>query len=106
MNRSFTFSLLTELARECAENTTMIVEELIRMHHTYNESLSKEFEYEPPIERRAACNFVGLKNAGATCYMNSVLQQLYNVPNISDQVSLEEDNLSSHNKLFLIIKKN
>ena len=71
----------------------MIVEELIRMHHTYNESLSKEFEYEPPIERRAACNFVGLKNAGATCYMNSVLQQLYNVPNISDQVCLGLGNL-------------
>ena len=80
------YSLLVELARNSAENTTLIVEELIRMHHTYNESLSKEFEYEPPIERRAVCNFVGLKNAGATCYMNSVLQQLYNVPNICDQV--------------------
>ncbi len=80
------YSLLVELARNCAENTTLIIDELIRMHHTYNESLSKEFEYEPPIERRAACNFVGLKNAGATCYMNSVLQQLYNVPNICDQV--------------------
>ena len=78
-----------ELARNSPENTTLIVEELIRMHHTYNESLSKEFEYEPPIERRALCNFVGLKNAGATCYMNSVLQQLYNVPNISDQVNSE-----------------
>jgi len=58
------------------------------MHHSYNESLSKEFEYEPPIDRRAECNYVGLKNAGATCYMNSVLQQLYNVPNIRELVKL------------------
>ncbi len=57
-----------------------------RMHHSFNESLSKEFEFEPPIDRRAECNYVGLKNAGATCYMNSVLQQLYNVPNVREQV--------------------
>ena len=29
---------------------------------------------------------MGLKNGGATCYINSVLQQLYAVPGISDQL--------------------
>jgi len=29
---------------------------------------------------RSAAGFVGLQNMGATCYMNSLMQQLYNVP--------------------------
>ena len=36
-----------------------------------------EWEYLPPIGPRPQNGFVGLKNAGATCYMNSVLQQLF-----------------------------
>ena len=40
------------------------------------ESLT-EWEYLPPVGPRPTKGFVGLKNAGATCYMNSVIQQLY-----------------------------
>lgn len=42
----------------------------------------QEWDYLPPIGPRPTCGFVGLKNAGATCYMNSVLQQLYMVTSI------------------------
>ncbi len=31
-------------------------------------------------DSRAETGFVGLKNQGATCYMNSLLQYLYNIP--------------------------
>ena len=41
-----------------------------------------EWEYMPPIGQRPHNGFVGLKNAGATCYMNSVLQQLFMIKNI------------------------
>ena len=39
-----------------------------------------EWEHLPHIGPRPQKGFVGLKNAGATCYMNSVLQQLYMIP--------------------------
>lgn len=41
-----------------------------------------EWEYLPPVGPRPVKGFVGLKNAGATCYMNSVLQQLYMIRQI------------------------
>ncbi len=41
-----------------------------------------EWEYIPPIGQRPHNGFVGLKNAGATCYMNSVLQQLFMIKSI------------------------
>ena len=35
-----------------------------------------EWEHLPPIGPRPYKGYVGLKNAGATCYMNSVIQQV------------------------------
>ncbi|KAJ7330597.1 Ubiquitin carboxyl-terminal hydrolase 24 [Desmophyllum pertusum] len=40
---------------------------------------------------RAVCGFVGLKNAGATCYMNSVLQQLYMQPGLRESILAFDD---------------
>jgi len=41
-----------------------------------NEQALTEWEYIPPVGPRPVKGFVGLKNAGATCYMNSVTQQV------------------------------
>lgn len=45
-----------------------------------------EWEYLPPVGPRPTKGFVGLKNAGATCYMNSVIQQLYMIPPIRNGI--------------------
>jgi ubiquitin carboxyl-terminal hydrolase 9/24 len=51
-----------------------------------NEISLNEWEYLPPVGPRPQKGFVGLKNAGATCYMNSVLQQLFMIEPIRHSI--------------------
>lgn len=48
-------------------------------------------QHMPPVTGRSTADFVGLKNGGATCYMNSVLQQLYMTPGVVESVLAVND---------------
>ncbi|XP_031516944.1 probable ubiquitin carboxyl-terminal hydrolase FAF-Y isoform X10 [Papio anubis] len=84
------FELLVALAIGCVRNLKQIVDCLTEMYYigtaiTTCEALT-EWEYLPPVGPRPPKGFVGLKNAGATCYMNSVIQQLYMIPSIRNSI--------------------
>ncbi|XP_031442804.1 probable ubiquitin carboxyl-terminal hydrolase FAF-X isoform X3 [Clupea harengus] len=79
------FELLVALAVGCVRNLKQIVDTLTEMYYLGCEALT-EWEYLPPVGPRPTKGFVGLKNAGATCYMNSVIQQLYMIPPIRNGI--------------------
>ena len=87
------FDLLVVLATNCIENLKLIDQYITDLFYTGDlmicvhcriscfvlvpDTSLNEWDFAPLIGPRPNRGFVGLKNGGATCYMNSVLQQLF-----------------------------
>jgi ubiquitin carboxyl-terminal hydrolase 9/24 len=89
-SRIAAYNLLVELCRNCIKNYHAIKEKLIRLHHN-SSRFSIEWNTIPLVIPKAECGYVGLKNAGATCYMNAVLQQLFMIPGICEYLLSIDD---------------
>ena len=71
---SAAFDLLVSLCTGCPGNLCQLGTMLADMFYTRETEAVSEWEFLPPVGPRPSQGFVGLKNAGATCCMNSVLQ--------------------------------
>ena len=85
-SRLAAYKLLAELSRNCLLNFQHTSRQLVHLHHTPSPSVAAEWNHIPPVRPRAECGFVGLKNGGATCYMNAVLQQLFMMRGVADRL--------------------
>ncbi|CAF0941972.1 unnamed protein product [Adineta ricciae] len=71
------FDLLVVLGTNCIENLKLIDKYITDLFYTVPDSSLNEWDFAPLVGPRPNRSFVGLKNGGATCYMNSVFQQLF-----------------------------
>ncbi|XP_031549243.1 probable ubiquitin carboxyl-terminal hydrolase FAF-X isoform X2 [Actinia tenebrosa] len=91
------FDLLVSLCSGCLENLRLLSDILTDMYYS-DDTVVTEWEHLPPIGPRPHNGFVGLKNAGATCYMNSVIQQLFMIPELRKGVLLVEGAVSDEDE--------
>ncbi|CAF0908766.1 unnamed protein product [Adineta steineri] len=99
-SRLAAYDVLVELVRHCQQNLKLVIEDLIDLHHRPLLEKQTEWEFMPQVNPRASCGLVGLQNGGATCYMNSILQQLYMLPQISEHIlSVHDDGENSNGKV-------
>jgi ubiquitin carboxyl-terminal hydrolase 9/24 len=85
------FDLLVALCTNCPENLSMLLKcELVNMFSTTERGSGALTEWESPLlegprPSDSGC-FVGLLNPSKTCFMNSVLQQLFNLEGIRQAI--------------------
>ncbi len=72
--------LLLALAKKSPAACTQLLPRLARFHEAQVKCPYKDTGID--VETKAPGNYVGLKNFGCTCYINSLLQQLFMMPDL------------------------
>ncbi len=98
-SRLVSFELLTALATDNLLNFRELTAKLITHHQP--EERRTQWLYLPSGHEKAPCGYVGLLNLGATCYMNSLMQQLFMIPGFRYGILRAEDDEENKNDSLL-----
>ncbi|KAJ3092507.1 hypothetical protein HK102_006495 [Quaeritorhiza haematococci] len=84
-SRAAAFEVLDVLVNGCQTNffhiTDLLLKQLNRGNINYD-----VWNYCPKAVQKASCGYVGLQNLGATCYMNSIMQQFFMIPSFRNGI--------------------
>jgi len=85
-SRRAAFNLLLALCEGAPDNRLALLSMLQRHTDKTARDLNDSWSHAPSRKAKAPSGYVGLQNQGATCYMNSLLQQLYCVPQLRSRI--------------------
>ncbi|KAF9310793.1 hypothetical protein BG003_008108 [Podila horticola] len=75
-SRAAAFEFLEESTRSTLETLCHVVQKT-HEHFQREHDMADLWGYDPQTFKKARCGFVGLQNLGATCYVNSIVQQFF-----------------------------
>ncbi|KAG0029169.1 hypothetical protein BGZ81_004061 [Podila clonocystis] len=75
-SRAAAFEFLEESTRSTLHTLCYVVKKT-HEHFQREHDMADLWGYDPQTFRKARCGFVGLQNLGATCYVNSIVQQFF-----------------------------
>lgn len=85
-SRQHVYAILNAFCQVAPALAMRIYEICNRIHRTFQPPTNDNWDVLPERQSRSALGFVGLKNFGATCYMNSLLQVLYSSLNVRNYI--------------------
>jgi ubiquitin carboxyl-terminal hydrolase 34 len=92
---------LSRLCRDCKENwSTAVI--YLSAHHLQQEPITSWRPVEVTETRRS--RFVGLRNLGATCYMNATVQQLFMMPELRNALLTAEVPVDQRNEQGMLFQ--
>ena len=82
------FNLLSTLCYNCPSNISTVINYLTPIHvnASWRTNSSSDWSITPEIEDKSITGYVGIKNLGSICYMNSLLQQFYMIPSFRAEI--------------------
>jgi len=92
-SRAAAFKLLAELTKGSHENLREVINYILPIHKNANWRTKRwvDWHITQKNNEKSSTGYVGLKNLGCICYMNSAIQQLYMIPTFRKSILEVED---------------